>query len=327
LFINGVVQADLIVTLDGKLDWKNKELEKVVALSSKDRQFMDYIIDQVSLNQRQGVESSFAGSDTWIRNMFRLYTKCFLSTEVNSEFGTGNTKNISYFNEKYRMAWAATSNYQKWYKCVSPEIGEETLAFHPGYDTKTLFPSSKSSSLTNYFSKKHNLLLADSDDLDDLPELRSSQSFKNLAEALDPNNNEKKLIRGKSINNVFGTGSLQNSANNTKSPKLTKTNSKKFKSSFTFRESSQSPIRTRTTVERVTFQNKSSHSEDNLRDFGALSKTPKSSFREDHMVPRPPRSSPGSVSFYHNHHLSFSELYMEDPSNSSTSEKDTNCKN
>jgi hypothetical protein len=81
LFMNGVVPADVLVTMDGKLEWKNKELEKIVSLSSKDRQFIDYVIEEVVQNDRQvhntGAESLFSGSDTWIRNMFRLYTRCF----------------------------------------------------------------------------------------------------------------------------------------------------------------------------------------------------------------------------------------------------------
>jgi len=245
LFITGTVPADVIVTLDGKLEWKNKELEKIVSLTSKDRQFIDYIIEEVGYNDRQvqntGVESSFSGSDTWIRNMFRFYTKCLLSSEVNSDFGIGNTKNISNFSEKFRLAWSSTSNYQKWRESVSLDIGEESLAFHPGFDAKTLMQtvSSKASSIfTN--NKKNNYLIADSDDLDELPELKSTQSVHNLPNPMandqsshSHSHSERKLMRGLSLNNVFGNTIYSNSK--LSSPH---NNNKKLKTSITLRSNS-----------------------------------------------------------------------------------------
>jgi hypothetical protein len=181
----------------------------------------------------------------------------FLSTEVNSDFGVGSNKNIANFNEKYRVAWSLTSNYQKWRNNVSSHIGEEELAFHPGQDSRTLMQSltstvtSKASSMTNYFLKKSNNSLIDEDELDTLTEMKADRSTRNLptvnsgerserserSESSEKNtSSERKLIRGLSLNNVFGNSLIHTNSNHLKSPSPSpQTNQKKLKAAFTLR--------------------------------------------------------------------------------------------
>uniref|UniRef100_A0A6B2KZH6 UDENN domain-containing protein n=1 Tax=Arcella intermedia TaxID=1963864 RepID=A0A6B2KZH6_9EUKA len=238
LFLQGVLQADALVTMDGKIEWKNKELEKALSLSSKDKQFMELIMDEVAQNEKQvelsGAESAFSGSDTWIRNMFKYYTKSFLSTVIAVEQGAQKT--FCGFSEKFYNSWCTTENYKYWklkIEGMDPNaFWQDTPPLHPAYDEKRIaqYWASGVTSVTHSMSNLIQKISSPSPTPNQVLYLQEEHQVEKEDDRWNSNNNpshrtstttdkvdknERKLIRGFSLN-TFNTITKKQSKTNLK---------------------------------------------------------------------------------------------------------------
>eukprot|EP01126_Amoeba_proteus_P050508 TRINITY_DN5976_c0_g2_i5.p1 TRINITY_DN5976_c0_g2~~TRINITY_DN5976_c0_g2_i5.p1 ORF type:complete len:452 (-),score=88.06 TRINITY_DN5976_c0_g2_i5:222-1577(-) len=95
-----------------------KSLEKTLELTSRDEKFIDFIIEKVDESCTHE-HTQYEGSNTWIRNMFKEYTKHLFSVVVDSDFGESMKSLVSY-NEKWFKSWKLTGNFQQWQQTVIP---------------------------------------------------------------------------------------------------------------------------------------------------------------------------------------------------------------
>ncbi|CAL1530920.1 unnamed protein product [Lymnaea stagnalis] len=111
---------------DGKLDIRDKELQKQLNLTTADLRFADYLVKTVT-DDRPGLfldGTEWEGSDEWVRAQFKHYLNSLLSTVV-----ADDPKLVEDFGTSFLTAWKTTHNFRFWVDTDHIAIKE----FPPGH--------------------------------------------------------------------------------------------------------------------------------------------------------------------------------------------------
>ncbi|XP_059165254.1 late secretory pathway protein AVL9 homolog [Physella acuta] len=96
---------------DGKVDIRDKDLQRKLSLTTADLRFADYLVKTVT-DERPGLfldGTEWEGSDEWIRAQFKHYLNSLLST-VDSD----DVKLLDDFGTSFIDTWKTTHNYRYW---------------------------------------------------------------------------------------------------------------------------------------------------------------------------------------------------------------------
>ncbi|GFS16689.1 late secretory pathway protein AVL9 homolog [Elysia marginata] len=112
---------DVVIEVgDGKLDVRDKELQRLLSLTTADLRFAEYLVRVTA--ERPGDlydGTEWEGSDEWIRAQFKHYLNCLLATVL-----TDNQKLLEDFGSSFVSAWKTTNNFRHWHNGDYPRIKE-----------------------------------------------------------------------------------------------------------------------------------------------------------------------------------------------------------
>ncbi|XP_067648728.1 late secretory pathway protein AVL9 homolog isoform X2 [Haliotis asinina] len=118
---------DVIVEIaDGKVEIMDKELQRLLHLTTADLRFADYLVKMVVEDKNDiyldGTE--WEGGDEWIRAQFRLYLQTLLASIISDD-----TKLLDDYGTSFVQAWKMTHNFRVWSKTDHTGLKE----FPPGH--------------------------------------------------------------------------------------------------------------------------------------------------------------------------------------------------
>ncbi|KAL8563972.1 hypothetical protein ACOMHN_025303 [Nucella lapillus] len=104
--------SDVIVEVEeGKLEIKDRELQKQVNLTTADLRFSELLVRQITEDRANvyldGTE--WEGSDEWVRAQFRSYLQSLLATVQ-----TDDARLLEDFGPSFIAAWKTTHNFRHW---------------------------------------------------------------------------------------------------------------------------------------------------------------------------------------------------------------------
>ncbi|KAK7109109.1 late secretory pathway protein AVL9 homolog [Littorina saxatilis] len=121
--------TDVIVEIeDGKLDIKDRELQKQLNLTTADLRFTEGIV-RIATEERSNMYldgTEWEGSDEWIRAQFRHYLQSLLAT-----MQTEDGKLLEDFGLPFISAWRTTHNYRHWLDTLPHPKMADVPAGHP----------------------------------------------------------------------------------------------------------------------------------------------------------------------------------------------------
>ncbi|GFO48412.1 late secretory pathway protein avl9 homolog [Plakobranchus ocellatus] len=102
---------DVVVEVgDGKVDLRDKELQRQLSLTTADLRFAEYLVKVTAEKPGDFYDGTeWEGSDEWIRAQFKHYLNCLLATVL-----TENQKLLEDFGSGFVSAWKTTNNYRHW---------------------------------------------------------------------------------------------------------------------------------------------------------------------------------------------------------------------
>eukprot|EP01126_Amoeba_proteus_P057645 TRINITY_DN7347_c0_g1_i2.p1 TRINITY_DN7347_c0_g1~~TRINITY_DN7347_c0_g1_i2.p1 ORF type:complete len:410 (-),score=80.03 TRINITY_DN7347_c0_g1_i2:817-2046(-) len=111
LVATSAVSLDVLVNLTtGEITWFEQNLEETCQLSMKDEQFIDWVVDAIThyeLDETPTKDRSNEGSDEWVRETFKEWSKCFLSVLVDST-QVLPVSSLDLFNSDWVKKWQTT---------------------------------------------------------------------------------------------------------------------------------------------------------------------------------------------------------------------------
>ncbi|RUS73088.1 hypothetical protein EGW08_019149 [Elysia chlorotica] len=112
---------DVVVEVgDGKLDIRDKELQRLLSLTTADLRFAEYLVQVTAERPGDMYDGTeWEGSDEWIRAQFKHYLNCLLATVL-----TENQKLMEDFGSSFVSAWKTTNNFRHWQNGDYPGIKE-----------------------------------------------------------------------------------------------------------------------------------------------------------------------------------------------------------
>ncbi|XP_005106698.1 late secretory pathway protein AVL9 homolog [Aplysia californica] len=118
--IDAVIEVD-----DGKVEIRDRELQRQLSLTTADLRFAEYLVKTVT-EDRPGTYdgTEWEGSDEWIRAQFRHYLNSLLSS-----VWTDDSKMLEDFGSSFISAWKTTHNFHTWFESDHPAI----KVFPPGH--------------------------------------------------------------------------------------------------------------------------------------------------------------------------------------------------
>ncbi|XP_038829224.1 late secretory pathway protein AVL9 homolog isoform X2 [Salvelinus namaycush] len=121
--------SDAIVDVEeAKLQIGDPELRKLLALTTADLRFADYLVKHVTENREDVFldGTGWEGGDEWIRAQFGLYIHSLLSSTLLED----NEKLLADWGAPFISAWRITHNYRVWFINKHPAMAEITPG-HP----------------------------------------------------------------------------------------------------------------------------------------------------------------------------------------------------
>lgn len=112
---------DVVVEVgDGKIDIRDKELQRLLSLTTADLRFAEYLVKVTAERPGDFYDGTeWEGSDEWIRAQFKHYLNCLLATML-----TENQKLLEDFGSSFVSAWKTTHNFRHWHNGDYPRVKE-----------------------------------------------------------------------------------------------------------------------------------------------------------------------------------------------------------
>ncbi|CAG5133981.1 unnamed protein product [Candidula unifasciata] len=102
---------DVLVEVgDGKLDIRDKELQRHLSLTTADLRFADYLVKIVTEEKIAYLDGTeWEGSDEWVRAQFKHYLNSLFATVI-----ADDTRALDDFGSAFMSAWKTTHNFRYW---------------------------------------------------------------------------------------------------------------------------------------------------------------------------------------------------------------------
>ncbi|EJC97833.1 uncharacterized protein FOMMEDRAFT_114559 [Fomitiporia mediterranea MF3/22] len=144
-------EIDLLINIEtNTFEFRDPQLERLVALTSADRKWMDDIVKDVNegwdeTNPSKSTSVQFKGSDDYIRTKFEEYVTAALSSVKYADFLTkssrsdvvvtggdgGDANAIQDFNPQWIAEFRRTNAFEVWNRVTDPMIFDIVEARHP----------------------------------------------------------------------------------------------------------------------------------------------------------------------------------------------------
>ncbi|KAH9505165.1 late secretory pathway protein avl9 [Bulinus truncatus] len=110
-----------VEVVEGKVEVRDKELQKQLSLTTADLRFADYLVKIVT-EEKSGLYldgTEWEGSDEWVRAQFKHYLNSLLCTVI-----ADDNKLLEDFGTSFLTAWKTTHNFRFWNDVDHPAIRE-----------------------------------------------------------------------------------------------------------------------------------------------------------------------------------------------------------